>query len=156
MLIPVYPVLQDDCVLCKIFKKSGLGPKIGEQYGAPFDEEEWNDVKRDLSCLSPSVPRSLSGSSHGVLNSAGQRSAASDVGEFPSSLLPENNGKRATNCVGPDRTSHPDISRDSIHIQQLAEIIGRFSTKFLGQDDLMVTLFDTLFLFIISLCLLLH
>ncbi|XP_071710236.1 NAC domain containing protein 52-like [Rutidosis leptorrhynchoides] len=30
-------------VLCKVFKKSGLGPKNGEQYGAPFIEEEWED-----------------------------------------------------------------------------------------------------------------
>ncbi|XP_071711830.1 NAC domain-containing protein 17-like [Rutidosis leptorrhynchoides] len=30
-------------VLCKVFKKSGLGPKNGEQYGAPFVEEEWED-----------------------------------------------------------------------------------------------------------------
>ena len=138
MLIPVYPILQDDCVLCKIFKKSGLGPKIGEQYGAPFDEQEWNDVNEDLSCLSPSVPHSLPGSSHAVLNPAGQRLAANDVGEVPSSLLLENNAERAANCVGPDRTSRPDISHDSIHIQQLAEIIGRFSTEFLGQDGLPV------------------
>uniref|UniRef100_A0A0D9WGR5 NAC domain-containing protein n=1 Tax=Leersia perrieri TaxID=77586 RepID=A0A0D9WGR5_9ORYZ len=32
---------KDDYVLCKIFKKSGLGPRIGEQYGAPFNEAEW-------------------------------------------------------------------------------------------------------------------
>nr|GEY62790.1 no apical meristem (NAM) protein [Tanacetum cinerariifolium] len=27
--------------VCKFFKKSGAGPKNGEQYGAPFVEEEW-------------------------------------------------------------------------------------------------------------------
>lgn len=134
--IPASDVKLDDCVLCKIFKKSGLGPKIGEQYGAPFDEEEWNDVNKDLSGLSPSVPHSLPGSSHGVSNAAGQRLAASDVGKVPSSLFSENNGKCAVNCVGPKRTSGPDISRDSIHIQQLADIIGRFSTEVLSQDGL--------------------
>lgn len=36
-------VAQDAFVICKIFKKSGLGPKIGEQYGAPFNEEDWED-----------------------------------------------------------------------------------------------------------------
>lgn len=36
-------LLQDACVLCKIFQKSGPGPKIGEQYGAPFNEEDWED-----------------------------------------------------------------------------------------------------------------
>lgn len=29
--------------LYKVYKKSGAGPKNGEQYGAPFNEEEWAD-----------------------------------------------------------------------------------------------------------------
>ncbi|CAI0442545.1 unnamed protein product [Linum tenue] len=33
----------DTYVLCRIFRKSGTGPKNGEQYGAPFVEEEWED-----------------------------------------------------------------------------------------------------------------
>ncbi|GMH07886.1 hypothetical protein Nepgr_009726 [Nepenthes gracilis] len=33
----------DVFVLCRIFQKSGSGPKNGEQYGAPFIEEEWDD-----------------------------------------------------------------------------------------------------------------
>ncbi|KAJ0237397.1 NAC domain-containing protein [Hirschfeldia incana] len=33
--------VKDNYVLNKIFKKSGSGPKNGEQYGAPFVEEEW-------------------------------------------------------------------------------------------------------------------
>ncbi|XP_022134024.1 NAC domain-containing protein 78-like isoform X2 [Momordica charantia] len=36
-------VVQDAFVLCRIFQKSGTGPKNGEQYGAPFIEEEWED-----------------------------------------------------------------------------------------------------------------
>lgn len=32
-------------MICKIFQKSGLGPKNGAQYGAPFSEEEWNEVE---------------------------------------------------------------------------------------------------------------
>lgn len=36
-------VIQDAYVLCKIFQKSGLGPQNGAQYGAPFNEEEWDD-----------------------------------------------------------------------------------------------------------------
>ncbi|XP_010552948.1 PREDICTED: NAC domain-containing protein 78-like [Tarenaya hassleriana] len=36
-------VAQDAYVLCRIFQKSGSGPKNGEQYGAPFIEEEWED-----------------------------------------------------------------------------------------------------------------
>lgn len=30
-------------MLCRIFQKSGTGPKNGEQYGAPFVDEEWED-----------------------------------------------------------------------------------------------------------------
>ncbi|XP_043699820.1 NAC domain containing protein 52-like [Telopea speciosissima] len=32
---------QDSYVLCKVFKKNGLGPRNGEHYGAPFSEEDW-------------------------------------------------------------------------------------------------------------------
>ncbi|KAL5662184.1 hypothetical protein ACJX0J_029309, partial [Zea mays] len=40
---------KDTYVLCKIFKKSGLGPRIGEQYGAPFDEAEWDNAEAETS-----------------------------------------------------------------------------------------------------------
>ncbi|KAK4785826.1 hypothetical protein SAY86_002515 [Trapa natans] len=36
-------IAQDAFVLCRIFQKSGPGPKNGEQYGAPFVEEEWEE-----------------------------------------------------------------------------------------------------------------
>lgn len=39
----VFSVEKDAYVLCRIFQKSGTGPKNGEQYGAPFIEEEWED-----------------------------------------------------------------------------------------------------------------
>uniref|UniRef100_A0ACD5WQP4 Uncharacterized protein n=1 Tax=Avena sativa TaxID=4498 RepID=A0ACD5WQP4_AVESA len=129
----------DDCVLCKIFKKSGLGPKTGEQYGAPFDEEEWNDVDGDgdgdgdVSCFPPAPSSFPPSVPHAVLNS-GQELAVSQSGKVSLSLLSENNGELAANCVGPVRTRSPDISRDNIHIQQLAEIIGGSSTNCLGQD----------------------
>ncbi|KAJ8769163.1 hypothetical protein K2173_000938 [Erythroxylum novogranatense] len=35
-------IAQDMYVLCVIFKKDGLGPKNGAQYGAPFKEEDWD------------------------------------------------------------------------------------------------------------------
>ncbi|KAG6573857.1 NAC domain-containing protein 78, partial [Cucurbita argyrosperma subsp. argyrosperma] len=38
-----FAIVQDAFVLCRIFQKSGTGPKNGEQYGAPFVEEEWED-----------------------------------------------------------------------------------------------------------------
>lgn len=36
-------IFQDYYALYKLFKKSGPGPKNGEQYGAPFREEDWVD-----------------------------------------------------------------------------------------------------------------
>ncbi|KAH6784138.1 hypothetical protein C2S52_009097 [Perilla frutescens var. hirtella] len=39
---------QDSFVLCRVFQKSGSGPKNGEQYGAPFVEEEWLDDDSDF------------------------------------------------------------------------------------------------------------
>lgn len=38
---------QDNYVLCKVFKKNGLGPKNGAQYGAPFNEADWADDDDD-------------------------------------------------------------------------------------------------------------
>ncbi|KAJ1424944.1 NAC domain [Sesbania bispinosa] len=35
--------VKDYYALYKVYKKSGPGPKNGEQYGAPFKEEEWAD-----------------------------------------------------------------------------------------------------------------
>lgn len=35
--------LLDGFVLCRVFQKSGTGPKNGEKYGAPLVEEEWED-----------------------------------------------------------------------------------------------------------------
>ncbi|CAH9093292.1 unnamed protein product [Cuscuta epithymum] len=35
--------IHDYYVIYKLFKKSGSGPKNGEQYGAPFREEDWAD-----------------------------------------------------------------------------------------------------------------
>ncbi|KAL1219665.1 NAC domain-containing protein 16 [Cardamine amara subsp. amara] len=35
--------VKDYYALYKLFKKSGAGPKNGEQYGAPFQEKEWVD-----------------------------------------------------------------------------------------------------------------
>ncbi|KAF5197165.1 Nac domain [Thalictrum thalictroides] len=51
-------ISQDSYVLCKIFEKSGAGPKNGEQHGAPFKEEEWeDDLEDDSLALLPHVNR---------------------------------------------------------------------------------------------------
>ncbi|TXG53205.1 hypothetical protein EZV62_022374 [Acer yangbiense] len=41
--LPVFSIWLDYYALYKAFKKSGPGPKNGEQYGAPFKEEDWVD-----------------------------------------------------------------------------------------------------------------
>ncbi|KAD5508173.1 hypothetical protein E3N88_15876 [Mikania micrantha] len=45
-------VVQDAYVLCRVFEKSGIGPKNGARYGKPFDEDEWVD---DLASCSDSL-----------------------------------------------------------------------------------------------------
>ncbi|EPS59231.1 nam-like protein 7, partial [Genlisea aurea] len=37
--------------LYKAFKKSGPGPKNGEQYGAPFNEEDWENDDLQVQCF---------------------------------------------------------------------------------------------------------
>ncbi|TMW85988.1 hypothetical protein EJD97_022152 [Solanum chilense] len=51
--------VQDYYALYKVFKKSGPGPKNGEQYGAPFREEDWLDDERRNAKVSvqPESPR---------------------------------------------------------------------------------------------------
>lgn len=39
----LFSCLQDSYALYKVYQKSGPGPKNGEEYGAPFREEEWLD-----------------------------------------------------------------------------------------------------------------
>ncbi|XP_043706897.1 NAC domain-containing protein 82-like [Telopea speciosissima] len=55
-------VIQDTYVLCKIFEKSGSGPKNGEQYGAPYREEDWedDDMRNSLASFPNADPDSSS------------------------------------------------------------------------------------------------
>ncbi|KAK6794005.1 hypothetical protein RDI58_007458 [Solanum bulbocastanum] len=46
----------DAYVLCKVFKKSGPGPKNGAQYGAPFKEEDWEDNETPAEHNQSSIP----------------------------------------------------------------------------------------------------
>ncbi|XP_052309164.1 NAC domain-containing protein 17 isoform X1 [Populus trichocarpa] len=52
------PNVQDYYALYKVFKKSGPGPKNGEQYGAPFKEEDWADDENPCvnSLVTPEIP----------------------------------------------------------------------------------------------------
>ncbi|XP_062227288.1 NAC domain-containing protein 82 isoform X2 [Phragmites australis] len=133
----------DACVLCKIFQKSGPGPKIGAQYGAPFNEEDWNDANVENSSFSHAVAPCPPESICGGLNSAGQHLAVSDNGEVSLGPLSESNDEHAVNGVCPGRTSSPDIPFDCIHIQLLAEIISCSSMNLLctaGEDGSLIQL----------------
>lgn len=137
-------MFQDACVLCKIFQKSGPGPKIGEQYGAPFNEDDWNEANGELSSFAFSVPPCALESSNGRLNTAGQQLAVSD--NIGSSLdhCSETNDKIAVGGCG---TTSPSVPFDTIHTQQLAEIISCFSTDLLNsvsRDGSLVICFTTL------------
>ncbi|GAU25811.1 hypothetical protein TSUD_30760 [Trifolium subterraneum] len=48
----------DAYVLCRVFEKSGSGPKNGEKYGAPFVEAEWENVVKveGLSSVNNNAP----------------------------------------------------------------------------------------------------
>nr|XP_034931220.1 NAC domain-containing protein 17-like isoform X1 [Populus alba] len=54
----VYFLHKDYYALYKVFKKSGPGPKNGEQYGAPFKEEDWADDENPCvnSLVTPEIP----------------------------------------------------------------------------------------------------
>lgn len=54
-ILKIVLALQDAYVLCKIFEKSGPGPRNGEQHGAPFREEEWDDYDKDDVINSPMI-----------------------------------------------------------------------------------------------------
>lgn len=71
---------QEAYVLCKIFQKSGLGPKNGEQYGAPFKEEDWEDADIEDSVSFPSIPPA--GNAHLFVHPPVQ-SVAPEVGLVP-------------------------------------------------------------------------
>lgn len=45
-----YQTAMEYYVLYKVYKKSGPGPKNGEQYGAPFREEDWADDEVEVQC----------------------------------------------------------------------------------------------------------
>lgn len=82
--------MQDAYVLCKIFQKSGLGPQNGAQYGAPFNEDEWNDIEETflesppVQCqtLVNNVPPSSIGNSNAVNLSVPVNSSVSYVPEL--------------------------------------------------------------------------
>lgn len=79
-------VVQDAFVLCRIFRKSGSGPKNGEQYGAPFVEEEWEDDELVM------VPKQESAEELRVDDDDDAYLDASDLEQILGSDMPEEDG----------------------------------------------------------------
>nr|ALE20479.1 NAC transcription factor [Suaeda liaotungensis] len=72
--------VHDYYVLYKLFKKSGRGPKNGEQYGAPFREEDWPEddcPNQQLVNVSPT---------YSCMN-AQEDCSVSDIGELLNDIL---------------------------------------------------------------------
>ncbi|KAG2293465.1 hypothetical protein Bca52824_040134 [Brassica carinata] len=70
-------VPQDTYVICKLFKKNGLGPRHGSEYGAPFKDEDWSDEEDRESLV--------------AITSAGNadpESCVSDVPQVTTTVLP--------------------------------------------------------------------
>ncbi|XP_068648930.1 NAC domain-containing protein 82-like isoform X2 [Aristolochia californica] len=79
---------QDAYVLCRIFKKSGPGPKNGEQYGAPFKDEEWDADDEDveehhLLPYASSDPGSSSSDDHHLVTSGNDQKEVHDSRAAP-------------------------------------------------------------------------
>lgn len=118
--------------ICKIFKKSGPGPKNGEQYGAPFYEEEWEDDEDlNLACSSVRASSSRELSNGHIIH----QSLVSGGGEMPSlPELPDTDGtipdaeflrsSSLPSAVGTESSLHelPDVDRISLDL--LAEFLN--------------------------------
>ncbi|XP_051127179.1 uncharacterized protein LOC127248719 isoform X2 [Andrographis paniculata] len=134
--------IQDTYVICKIFKKAGLGPMNGAQYGAPFNEEEWSDEDID-DCQSRSIPATSDVLSPTTLMQSEKRSCSlitdlftpgsisalplTDSGEGPSSLAGRPINEVVLNKSN-DETSH--------HLATSTDDILLFDENGTFQDDL--------------------
>ncbi|KAK4747657.1 hypothetical protein SAY87_014243 [Trapa incisa] len=90
--------------LYKVYKKSGAGPKNGEEYGAPFREEEWIDD--DCEAVKTIDEQILSRQSHEVREDENvtdvshlQPAAALDIEEFFNRYMPEHDDPPADSFV---------------------------------------------------------
>ncbi|XVF37271.1 hypothetical protein REPUB_Repub19eG0132000 [Reevesia pubescens] len=85
--------VKDYYALYKVYKKSGPGPKNGEQYGAPFKEEEWADeeeyVSKPVDTVTPVKPPNESIPDDNVKANCQIQSPLNDVEEFMRQLADE-------------------------------------------------------------------
>lgn len=121
---PFFSIVQE-YMLCKVFQKSGRGPKNGAQYGAPFVEEEWSDVEEICSEQSPVDGRAL----NHVLPSNMNNSAAVSL-TVPGSSCSHSISKPGPSTAGP---SNFDMSYGMPDLPE--EDIGALLSDMLTEDS---------------------
>lgn len=87
-------MFQDYYALYKLYKKSGLGPKNGEEYGAPFREEEWANDDSEVAKtvdeeILPMQQLGVSSVDNVTEDSHLQPPEAYDIEEFFKQFMPE-------------------------------------------------------------------
>ncbi|KAI3709892.1 hypothetical protein L2E82_39660 [Cichorium intybus] len=138
-------VAQEAYVLCRVFEKSGLGPKNGAQYGAPYEEKDWDDDDDDdkstvTSSMMVSVlvnPDNVSGSS--MKNITSNEPGPSTV--TPSAkMLDPNNASTSTitswrNERLTDVTVNDDVMVTSLQNNNTQEVEDRKGKKVSSEED---------------------
>ncbi|CAH8346280.1 unnamed protein product [Eruca vesicaria subsp. sativa] len=86
-------VPQDAYVICKLFKKNGLGPRHGSEYGAPYKDEDWSDEEDRDSLVAIPDPGLVASASHShpsedCFNGVMSESCVSDVPQVTTTLIP--------------------------------------------------------------------
>ncbi|GJR72946.1 NAC domain-containing protein 53-like protein [Tanacetum coccineum] len=95
-------VVQDAFVLCRIFHKSGSGPKNGEKYGAPLIEEEWAEE-------SIFVPKQEDFTEELPVDMDSYLDA-NDLGQILHRDMPEQDGPRPLSFYQGDSINYADVS----------------------------------------------
>ncbi|XP_019177247.1 PREDICTED: NAC domain-containing protein 82-like isoform X2 [Ipomoea nil] len=124
--------LQDSYVLCKVFKKSGPGPKNGAQYGAPFNEEDWEDCENcDIPFAIPMHPSNQNCSSvTGMIDpecSSRQPSSEPGSSAIPPAKLPDPINQNCTyvadmidpGCSSRQPSNEPGPSLSRLHADEV-------------------------------------
>ncbi|XP_022765484.1 NAC domain-containing protein 78-like isoform X1 [Durio zibethinus] len=99
-------IQQDAFVLCRVFQKSGSGPKNGEQYGAPFIEEEWEADEAVF------VPGQHAVAVYGEVANDGAFVEVNDIDQNPDVGNPAENAIRPLNFYHGESSNHVEYSRE--------------------------------------------
>ncbi|CAA2966030.1 NAC domain-containing 17-like [Olea europaea subsp. europaea] len=114
---------QDYYALYKAYKKSGPGPKNGEQYGAPFREEDWADDELDA---------------NGVVDQENPVKQANEI-------LPVNNthvNRQVPPSLNDLEESMNRIAQDSIFVEPLSVDIDYALDQYAGEEGTQSTLLE--------------